>query len=244
MNVRMIDAIMRHQSHPRVFGKREIKTIMELERISPKVKKGGRLDVEATELANQLKNNFELSQALLNRVSDVERVQELLRAVVVHRIEKELEQYKRMPTLKDRQKHLDSIINEYISNFDSLRKYFTNPKQDSFVEKKLMSLVTKESLEDIEKEKSKRESLEIIRKEMVSKHYESIRNDISSRETMLEAFQVLEKMIIDSKTKITRYTNDKIEWSKAIKDFQQEVASFCNLVRYENLKQGQSILDT
>ena len=221
LNFKMVDSIMRHVSQPRTFNKKEIATIMDLQRMAPKIR-SGKNDPDMIAKARELKTHFENSQALLHKASDIESIQELLKAVVINRIEKDLEEYKQMATLKERQKYLENSIKEYISNFDTFRKIFSNPRHDSFVEGSLLMLVSKDSLEDIEKQKIKRESLDIIKKEVVFKTYEALRNDITSRETMLEAVQSLDKLIVESREKISKFTAEKIEWSLKIKDFQQE----------------------
>lgn len=233
MNVKMMDSILRHSSQPRLFVKKEITTLMDLERMSPKGKRG-KIAAHSQDKANELKDHFEMNQAMLHKVSDAERIQELLRSVVVNKIEKDIELYKHMPTLKERQKHLENVINEYCSNFDTFRRLFSNPRHDAFVEKKLLALVSRESLEEIEKEKSKRDSLDLVKKELVFKNYETMRNDISSRETMLEACNSLDKMIDESKAKLSRYTTDKIECSVNIKNFHQEIVQLVNKVRNED----------
>lgn len=230
LNVKMVDSIMRHVSQPRTFNKKEIVTIMDLQRLAPKVRKGKYSDPDNAAKAHEMKSHFEASQALLHKATDIESIQELLKAVVINRIEKDLEEYKQMPTLKERQKHLEASIKEYCSNFDTFRKIFSNPRHDSFVDKSLMILVSKDSLEDLEKQKIKRESLDLVKKEIVFKTYEALRNDISSRETMLEACHSLDKLIEDSRQKIAKYTTEKIECSSKIKDFQQEMVIKFNLV--------------
>lgn len=232
LNVRMVDSIMRHVSQPRTFNKKEIVTIMDLQRLSPKFKKG-KVDPDTIAKAREMKTHFEASQALLHKASDTESIQELLRAVVINRIEKDLDEYKQMPTLKERQKHLESSINEYCSNFETFRKIFSNPKHDAYVDQSLMTLVSKESLEDIEKHKIKRESLDTNKKEAVFKTYEALRNDISSREMMLEACSSLDKLIQETRAKISKYTSEKIECSSRIKDFQQELVNESKQVRHE-----------
>lgn len=222
MNVKMMDSIMRHTSQPRTFASREITTLMDLQRLSPK-NKNGKANPEAMAKEKELKDKFEMSQVMLNKASDAERIQDLLRSVVINKIEKDLELYKKMATLKERQKYLETVIKEYCGNFDTFRRLFSNPKHDSFIEQKLLTLVSKDSLEDIEKEKSKRDSLDLIRKELVFKNYETMRNDISARETMLEACGSLEKLIEESKSKVSRYTTEKIDCSMKIKYFHQEM---------------------
>lgn len=82
-----------------------------------------------------------------------------------------------------------------------------------------MPLVTKESLDDIEWEMKKRESLDLIKGDLVIKNYETLRNDISSRLTMLEAYHAIDRLIEESKTKIHNFTLEKIDNSSRIKDF-------------------------
>ena len=258
LNTKMMDSIMRHSSNPRQFGKKEILTIMDLERMSPKANKKGRLEGDALVKAREMRHNFEMSQSLLAMLSDVERSQNLLRTVVLHKIEKELDHFKNLATLAERQKYLERFIKEYISNFDVLRKIFSNQKHDSFIENHLMNLVTKESLDDIERTKKKKElpdeplpSLESMtdaktakaaeahakftavlkqsRKDLVLKNYETIRNDISSRLTMLEAYHAIDRLLEESKKKINEYKVEKIECSQRIKDYNQERVTNSNI---------------
>lgn len=74
--------------------------------------------------ARELKAQFEISQSVTNSLTDTERSQELLKAIVIHKIEKELPEFKKIQSLKERQKYLEPFINEYVSNFDTLRKLF------------------------------------------------------------------------------------------------------------------------
>lgn len=225
MNTKMMDSILRHSTQVRTFKSKDAATFMDLERMTPRHRKG-KVDAEALARDKELKENYEMSQTVLQIASNAEQIQELLKNVVINRIEKDMCKFKSMPTLKERQKYLEFLIGEYCSSFDSFRRLFNNPKYDSFVENKLLILVTKESLEEIERQKTKRDSLELIKKELVFKNFEALRNDISSRETMLEAYHSLDKLIEDSKLKLSRLTKEKIEVSLKIKSYQQEIVSF------------------
>ena len=219
--------------------KKEALTIMDLQRMSPKSKKGNvtRNEIEAFAKVQELKAQFQISQSILHMLSDIETCQELLKVVVINKIEKELEVFKATPSLKERQKRLEGFINEYISNFDTLRKVFSNSKYDQFIEKDLMNLVSQESLEDIEKSKLKKVSVDMHAKELLLRQYELIRNDISSRLAMLEALNAMDRLIEDSEAKIEQYNKEKIEYSTKVKEYNQEIVAAPHSVRHEQQAQ-------
>ena len=214
---------------------------MDLQRMSPKSKKGmvTKNELEAFAKVQELKAQFQISQSILHMLSDIETCQELLKVVVINKIEKELEVFKSMSSLKERQKRLEGFIHEYISNFDTLRKVFSNSKYDKFIEKDLMNLVTLESLEDIEKSKLKKVSVDMHAKELLLRQYELIRNDISARLAMLEALNAMDRLIEESEAKIEQYNKEKIEYSLKVKDYNQEIVVVDDSVRHE--LQGQSL---
>jgi len=218
LNVRMVDSIMRHTSQPRTFAKKEMLTIMDLQRSQAQ---GREHDKKPEDLVVE-RIHFEISQQMLHLLSDGEKCQELLRSIVINKIEKEIAVYKSMPSQKDRQKHLELFIKDFIGNYEALRKYFTNPQHDSFIENNLLQLVTKDSLDEIEKAKKKRDQTD-FHKEIAIKNYESIRNDISSRLTMLEAYHAIDKLIAESEQKIEKYSKEKIECSIKIMNYCQDV---------------------
>src|SRR3990167_97792 len=166
---------------------------MDLERNSKKKQTGGSLvDDELVEKARIMKQNFEVSQHMMNVMSEIERSKEVFLTVVVNKIEKEILHLKKLEDLKDRQRYLESIIKDCIGKFDTLRKIFSNTRKETFIEDVLMNLVTKESLEDIEKQMKKRELAKVDQRESAIKSYDLLRQDISNRNTMLDAYQVLE----------------------------------------------------
>jgi hypothetical protein len=215
---------------------------MDLQRMSPKNKKGlvTKHELEAFAKMQELKAQFQISQSILHMLSDIETCQELLKVVVINKIEKELDVFKSMTSLKERQKRLEGFILEYISNFDTLRKVFSNSKYDKFIEKELMNLVSTDSLEDIEKSKIKKVSVDMHAKELLLRQYELIRNDISSRLAMLEALNAMDRLIEESEAKIEQYNKEKIEHSLKIKEYNQDIVVSAHSVRIEH--QGQAIL--
>lgn len=160
---------------------------------------------------------------MLNALSDIEKTEAILKQIVINKIEKEIDYFKSMSLLKDRQKYLESYIKANVSNFGSLRKLFSSSANDAFIEDNLMNLVSKESLEDIERAKAKRESPENAKIELISRNYETLRNDISSRLTMLEAYHAIDELINSSKKKIEECKKEKIECSLRIRDYHQEI---------------------
>ncbi len=209
---------------------------MDLQRMAPKTKKGmvTKDELEAFAKMQELKAQFQISQSILHMLSDIETCQELLKVVVINKIEKELDIFKSMSSLKERQKRLEGFIHEYIANFDTLRKVFSNSKYDQFIEKELMNLVSLESLEDIEKSKLKKVSVDMHTKELLLRQYELIRNDISSRLAMLEALNAMDRLIEDSEAKTEQYNKEKIEHSLKIKEFNQEMVATADPVRHEH----------
>lgn len=182
-----------------------------------------------------MKQNFEVSQHMMNVMSEIERSKEVFLTIVVNKIEKELPHLKKLEELKDRQRYLESIIKECIGKFDTLRKIFSNTRKETFIEDVLMNLVTKESLEDIEKQMLKREISKVDLKESAIKSYDLLRHDISNRTTMLDAYQVLEKLIEESKQKIIAHKMDKIECALRVRSHQTEVD--------ENMKSSETLAD-
>jgi hypothetical protein len=209
---------------------------MDLQRMAPKTKKGmvTKDELEAFAKMQEIKAQFQISQSILHMLSDIETCQELLKVVVINKIEKELDIFKSMSSLKERQKRLEGFIHEYIANFDTLRKVFSNSKYDQFIEKELMNLVSLESLEDIEKSKLKKVSVDMHTKELLLRQYELIRNDISSRLAMLEALNAMDRLIEDSEAKTEQYNKEKIEHSLKIKEFNQEMVATADPVRHEH----------
>lgn len=215
---------------------------MDLQRMAPKSKKGivTKHELEAFAKVQELKAQFQISQSILHMLSDIETCQELLKVVVINKIEKELDVFKSIASMKERQKRLEGFIHEYISNFDTLRKVFSNSKYDQFIEKDLMNLVSLESLEDIEKSKLKKVSVDMHAKELLLRQYELIRNDISARLAMLEALNAMDRLIEESEAKIEQYNKEKIEHSLKVKEYNQEIVADDDSVRYE--LQGKSLL--
>jgi hypothetical protein len=197
---------------------------MDLQRNAKKKLSSSNSGEEDVDEKNQLiKQNFEVSQHMLNILNEIERSKEVLHTIVVRKIEKELPQLKMLDDLKDRRLYLEVIIKECVGKFETLRKIFSNTRKDTYIEDVLMNLVTKESLEDIEKQMKKREATKYDHNEAAVKTYDLLRHDISNRTTMLEAYQVLEKLIEESKEKIILHKMDKIECALRIRAYQSDV---------------------
>lgn len=207
---------------------------MDIQRLSPKSKRDTRNpDNDAFFKIQELKSKYQVSQTILHMLSDIDTCQKLLKDVVINKIEKEMEVFKGFETLKERQKHLEGFINEYIGNFDSLRRVFSNTKYDKYIETDLLVLVSQEGLEDIEKQKNKRSMVDMAAKEQLLRQYEAIRNDITNRIVMLEALNSMDRLIDESEVRIEQYTQEKIDHSIKIKDFNQEVVGRVNQVRFD-----------
>lgn len=210
---------------------------MDLERTSKRKPPGSSsvVDEELAEKARAMKQNFEVSQHMLNIMSEIERSKEVFHTIVVRKIEKDLPQIKMLEELKDRQRYLEAVIKDCIGRFETLRKIFSNQRKDNYIEEVLMNLVTAESLEDIEKQLRKREATKDDQREAAIKSYDLLRHDISNRHTMLDAYQVLEKLIDESKEKIIQHKMDKIECALRLRSHQTEIT--------EQMKSSETLAD-
>jgi hypothetical protein len=233
LNEKMMDSILRQTDKvSRVSGwltigtfeKKEILTLMDFQRNAKKKSHSPNTVEEDTDEKNQiLKQNFEVSQHMMNILNEIERSKEVLYTIVIRKIEKELPQLKILDDIKDRRLYLEVIIKECIGKFDTLRKIFSNTRKDTYIEDVLMNLVTKESLEDIEKQMKNRKANKNVHNEATIKTYDLLRHDISNRTVMLDAYQVMEKLIEESKEKIIYHKMAKIECALRIRAYQSEV---------------------